>query len=186
MDGPKFPNEVELGYKFLNGDNEALGELYKIYYQPLILIAYKHLVDTEISKDVVCTVFEKLLQLQKNKREKITLHIQKGIYPYLVSMVKNKCLDHFKSTKLHDKIKTDIAASNSTQSPNLALVQFESENVNYILSHLSAREKQIMSLHLLAFKNEEIAKELIISYTTVRNTLHNAKSRLKRIWHLCM
>ena len=65
MDSPKFPNEVELGYKFLNGDNEALGELYKLYYQPLILIAYKHLVDTEISKDVVCTVFEKLLQLQK-------------------------------------------------------------------------------------------------------------------------
>lgn len=186
MDSAEFPNEVELGYKYLSGDNEALGELYKMYYQPLILIAYKHLVDSEISKDVVCTVFEKLLQLQKSKREKITLHIQKGIYPYLVSMVKNKCLDHFKSTKLHYKINSELVTSNSTQSPNIALVKFESDNVNYILGHLSIREKQIMALNLLAYKNEEIAKELNISYNTVRNTLHNAKSRLKRIWHLCM
>jgi RNA polymerase sigma factor (sigma-70 family) len=184
MDSPKLPNEVELGYKYLDGDNEALGELYKIYYQPLVLIAYKYLVDTDSSKDIVCSVFEKLLLLQGSKREQIVLHPQKGIYPYLVSMVKNKCLDHFKSTKLHDKINTDIAAYNSTQNPNLALVQFESDNVNYILGHLSAREKQIMALHLLAYKNEEIAKELILSYTTVRNTLHNGKSRLKRIWHL--
>ncbi len=179
-------NEYALSHNYLNGDNEALGELYKIYYQSLVLIAYKYTVDNENSKDVVCHVFEKLLQLKKCKREQIVLHPQKGIYPYLVSVVKNKCLDNLKSTVLHDKINTQIATTNSIQNKNSALVQFEYDNVSHILNYLPTREREIMNLHLLAYKNEEISQELNISYNTVRNTLHNAKQRIKTIWHIFM
>jgi DNA-directed RNA polymerase specialized sigma24 family protein len=41
-------------------------------------------------------------------------------------------------------------------------------------------------LHLQGFKNEEIANQLNISYNTVRNTLHSAKQRVKKLWQLFM
>lgn len=69
------------------------------------MIAYKYTTDTERSRDVVGAVFEKLLQLNAQKRQQIILHPQKGIYPFLVTIVKNRCLDGLKTNKLQDEIK---------------------------------------------------------------------------------
>ena len=64
-------NEYEWSCNYLNGNNESLGKLYIHHYQPLVMIAYKYTTDTEKSRDVVGAVFEKLLQLNAQKRQQI-------------------------------------------------------------------------------------------------------------------
>jgi len=179
-------SEYELSCNYLHGNNEALGKLYIYYYQSLVMIAYKYTTDTEKSRDVVGAVFEKLLQLQIQIRQQIILHPQKGLYPFLVTIVKNKCLDGLKTNKLQDEIKKQLVHLIVFNSTNAASIRFELEAIKQLLNNLPAREKEMIELHLQGYKNEEIAVQLNISYNTVRNTLHNAKQRIKKLWQVFM
>ena len=120
------------------------------------------------------------------KRQEIILHPEKGLYPFLVTVVKNKCLDSLKSNKLHDEIKKQIVSLIQLNSTNTAFIRFELEAIRHLLNNLPKREKEIIELHLQGYKNEEIAVQLTISYNTVRNTLHSAKQRIKKLWQLFM
>jgi RNA polymerase sigma-70 factor (ECF subfamily) len=150
------------------------------------MVAYKYTTDTEKSRDVVGAVFERLLQLEMQKRQQILLHPQKGIYPFLVTIIKNKCLDNIKTNKLQDEIKLQLGKLISFNSKNAAYIRFELEAIKHLLNNLPNREREMIELHLQGYKNEEIAVQLNISYNTVRNTLHNAKQRIKKLWQLFM
>ena len=156
------------------------------HYQSLVMIAYKYTTDTEKSRDVVGAVFEKLLQLQKHQRQQIILHPQKGLYPFLVTVVKNKCLDGLKTNKLQDEIKKHLGNLLIFNSTNAAFIRFELEAIKHLLNNLPKREREMIELHLQGYKNDEIAIQLNISYNTVRNTLHTAKQRIKKLWQLFM
>jgi RNA polymerase sigma-70 factor (ECF subfamily) len=179
-------NEYEWSCDYLNGNDDALGKLYAHYYQSLVMIAYKYTTDTEKSRDIVGAVFEKLLQLNAQKRQQIILHPQKGLYPFLVTVVKNKCLDGIKTNKLQEEIKKHLVTLVLPNSTNAAFIRFELEAIKQLLNNLPNREREMIELHLQGYKNEEIAAQLNISYNTVRNTLHNAKQRIKKLWQLFM
>jgi RNA polymerase sigma factor (sigma-70 family) len=179
-------NEYEWSCNYLNGNDDSLGKLYIHHYQSLVMIAYKYTTDTEKSKDVVGSVFEKLLSLNAQKRQQIILHPQKGLYPFLVTVVKNKCLDGIKTNKVQDEIKKRLGNLLIFNSTNAAFIRFELEAIKQLLNNLPAREKEMIELHLQGYKNEEIAAQLNISYNTVRNTLRNAKQRIKKLWQVFM
>jgi RNA polymerase sigma-70 factor (ECF subfamily) len=179
-------NEYDLGLNYMNGSDESLGELYSMYYSSLIMIAYKYTQNTEKSKDLVGFVFEKLLCFNHSKRETIFLHPTKGLYPLLISIIKNKALDDLKQHKVREEIKKQIVSSTNVISTNSIFSRFEEDAIKQLLYNLPNREKEILQLHLQGFKNEEIANQLQISYNTVRNTLHSAKQRVKKLWQLFM
>lgn len=178
--------EYDLAFSFINGDDEALGELYTLYYSSLIMVVYKYIQNTEKSKDIVGLVFEKLLHLSPSKRQTLFLHPEKGLYPLLLSIIKNKSLDEIRQSKRHQEIEKQIESTNSQISTNAIFVRFEDEAIKQLIEYLSSREKEILQLHLQGFKNDEIAMQLNISYNTVRNTLHSAKQRVKKLWQLFM
>jgi len=178
--------EYDLAFSFINGDDEALGELYTLYYSSLIMVVYKYIQNTEKSKDIVGLVFEKLLHLSPSKRQTLFLHPAKGLYPLLLSIIKNKSLDEIRQSKRHQEIEKQIESTNSQISTNAIFVRFEDEAIKQLIEYLSSREKEILQLHLQGFKNDEIAMQLNISYNTVRNTLHSAKQRVKKLWQLFM
>ena len=178
--------EYDLAFSFINGDDEALGELYTLYYSSLIMVVYKYIQNTEKSKDIVGLVFEKLLHLTPSKRQTLFLHPAKGLYPLLLSIIKNKSLDEIRQSKRHQEIEKQIESTNSQISTNAIFVRFEDEAIKQLIEYLSSREKEILQLHLQGFKNDEIAMQLNISYNTVRNTLHSAKQRVKKLWQLFM
>jgi RNA polymerase sigma-70 factor (ECF subfamily) len=178
--------EYDLAFSFINGDDEALGELYTLYYSSLIMVVYKYIQNTEKSKDIVGLVFEKLLHLTPSKRQTLFLHPEKGLYPLLLSIIKNKSLDEIRQSKRHQEIEKQIESTNSQISTNAIFVRFEDEAIKQLIEYLSSREKEILQLHLQGFKNDEIARQLNISYNTVRNTLHSAKQRVKKLWQLFM
>jgi len=104
----------------------------------------------------------------------------------LLSIIKNKSLDEIKQNKLHQEIKKQIESITSYISTNAIFVRFEEDAIKQLIDYLSNREKEILQLHLQGFKNDEIAMQLNISYNTVRNTLHSAKQRVKKLWQLFM
>ena len=61
MSNKNILSEYNLAFNFINGNDEALGELYTLYYSSLMMVAYKYTQNTEKSKDIVGLVFEKLL-----------------------------------------------------------------------------------------------------------------------------
>ena len=90
------------------------------------------------------------------------------------------------SNDLQDEIKKQLGHLIAFNSTNAAFIRFELEAIKQLLNNLPAREKEMIELHLQGYKNEEIAVQLNISYNTVRNTLHNAKQRIKKLWQLFM
>jgi RNA polymerase sigma factor (sigma-70 family) len=175
-----------LAKNYKEGDNESLGILYKYYYATLIMVAYKYTNDSEKSKDIIASVFEKLLLLKLDKRSEITLNQEKGIYPLLYTIVKNKCLDDLKSTRIQTEIKKQIGNIFNLHSANIAYNRFEQDAIVTLLNNLPKRENEILELHLKGYKNEEIANNLNLSYNTVRNTLHSAKQRVRKLWTIFM
>ncbi len=179
-------NEYDLAKDYLQGKDQALGKLYALYYSSLVMIAYKYTQNTEKSKDIISSVFEKLLSLDAQNRNMVFLHPTKGLYPFLVSIIKNKGLDDTKQIKLHQEINKQIEALMQSTSTNAIFNRFEEEAIKQLLCNLPKREEEILTLHLQGFKNDEIANKLQISYNTVRNTLNSAKQRVKKIWQLFM
>jgi RNA polymerase sigma-70 factor (ECF subfamily) len=179
-------DEYNLGMNYIKGDDESLGELYKMYYSSVIMIAYKYTQNTEKSKDLIGFVFEKLLTFNHSKRETIFLHPTKGLYPLLISIIKNKALDDIKQHIVREEIKKQMVSLTDVISTNSIFSRFEEDAIQQLLYNLPNREKEILQLHLQGFKNEEIANQLQISYNTVRNTLHSAKQRVKKLWQLFM
>ena len=177
-------DDYDLGLNYINGHDESLGELYKHYYSSLIMIAYKYTQNTEKSKDLIGYVFEKLLCIETKKRSTIFLHPAKGLYPLLISIIKNKALDDIKQHKVRQEIKKQIVSLTNLISTNSIFSRFEEDAIQQLLYNLPKREQEILQLHLQGFKNEEIANQLNISYNTVRNTLHSAKQRVKKLWQL--
>jgi RNA polymerase sigma factor (sigma-70 family) len=186
MNTKKNINEYDLAMNYIDGDDKSLGELYTLYYSSLIMIAYKYSQNTEKSKDLIGFVFEKLLTFNHSKRETIFLHPTKGLYPLLISIIKNKALDDIKQHKVREEIKKQVVPLTDAISTNSIFNRFEEDAIKQLLYNLPKREQEILQLHLQGFKNEEIANQLNISYNTVRNTLHSAKQRVKKLWQLFM
>jgi RNA polymerase sigma factor (sigma-70 family) len=186
MNTKKNINEYDLGLNYISGHDESLGELYTYYYSSLIMITYKYTQNTEKGKDIVGFVFEKLLGINHSKRQTIFLHPTKGLYPLLISIIKNKALDDLKQHKVREEIKKQVVSLTNAISTNSIFNRFEEDAIKQLLYNLPKREQEILELHLQGFKNEEIANQLNISYNTVRNTLHSAKKRVKKLWQLFM
>jgi RNA polymerase sigma factor (sigma-70 family) len=178
-------DEIHFSEKYIQGDNESLGVLYKFYYSKLVLLAFKYLSDKDKSRDVVGSVFETLLVLSTKKRNELLLHKQKGLYPLLVVIVKNKCLDALKQQKTRLKI-INFIGINAVISTNNIASRYSMEAFDLLLDNLPKREKEILKLHLSGYKHEEIAEREKISYNTVRNTVHAAKQKVKVIWNIFM
>ena len=64
--------------------------------------------------------------------------------------------------------------------------KFQFEAFQMLLLELSSREREILELHLQGLKNDDISDQLGLSSLTVRNTLHNAKKRVRKLWNIFM
>ena len=76
--------------------------LFRQHYSAMHRLAYMLLHDDDDSKDVVHDVFAKLLVEQTELREATVL-------PYLLSCVRNQCLNMMRNRNLHDQLQQYLA-----------------------------------------------------------------------------
>ena len=169
-----------------NIGNNTFGKLYLDHYDELLFIAY-HLVGNEQeAEDVVASLFAKLMS---NAGESHDLYFEESNYEilgYLKISVRNACFDILRSRKRKASILFKIGTSIQFWKKPEVYWKFQKDAFEMMMTELSEREKQIFELHLDGFKNFEIAEKLNLSELTVRNTLHNAKKRIRKMWNTFM
>ncbi len=167
-------------------NNQRYTRLFNAHFDDLLFTAYNYLKNTQDAEDVVSGVFEKLLQITDDPESddlKISEIEFKG---FLLISVRNACIDQLRKQKTRSTILSRIGKSFAFWKQPEAYDKFEFEAFALILEQLSNREKEIVQEHLNGQTNKEIAAKMNISELTVRNTLHNARKRIRKIWSIFM
>lgn len=93
-------------------DKEAFKELFERYYAPLCIFASRFVRNTSETEDIVQDVFVKLWENRK------LISCETSFRNYLLTMVKNQCLNHIKRNdkwvSLHDDSALEYTVSNKS------------------------------------------------------------------------
>ena len=172
--------------RYIDGDNEAVAELYSCLKSRLLLSSYYYCRDKDLSQDVVQDVFEKMLLIPIGKRHDYFGSSFDNIEAYLAVIIKNKCFDFKKVKSNREKIIFTIRFKLNGITENNSQERFCKDFLIEMLHNLQPKEQEIIQLHLDGYSNEEIAARLNITYNTVKNNIYEAKKKLKKMWHLFM
>ena len=157
---------------FISGDNDALGKLYNLLFEPLVFVSFYYVKNNEDARDLVSDLFVKLLATSITERKE-KWHDVKIIQAYLSKSVRNKSIDFLRFAKNKNTL-------------NL-LVDKQSEEPTYPLREdyfalLSEKERELFQLHLDGFNNLEIAGKHTINEKTVRNKLSMTRKKIAHFY----
>ena len=167
---------------FCDGDNNALGKLYKQLLPELYLVSFRYLKSSQEAEDVVTDCFEKLLLMPVEKRREKFIENQINVKALMIVIVKNKCLDHIKTTKNRKRIINSIKNLWPSTTPNLSNQKFATENFEALTFCLLDKEQLILKLNMDGFSHQEISVKLNISEKTVSNTLSISRNKIRELW----
>lgn len=169
-----------------NISNNSFSKLYLDHFSELLFIAYNLIGNEQEAEDVVSGLFEKLMANADQNQELFLDESDFEILGYLKISIRNACFDILKARKRRAGILSRIGNSLQFWKKPEIYSKFQKDAFEMMMTELSTREKEIFELHLEGFKNFEIAKSLNLSELTVRNTLHNAKKRIRKMWNTFM
>jgi RNA polymerase sigma factor (sigma-70 family) len=179
--------EQESNLKLVRSDTEnVIGELYMRHFSELLFIAYRLVANEEEAEDVVSGIFEKLITKNSAIWNFQTGESETELIGYLKISVRNACYDILRSRKRKHGILFRLGNTLQFWKTPEIYSKFQKEAFEMMMTELSLREKEIFELHLEGYKNSEIAERLKLSELTVRNTLHNAKKRIRKMWNTFM
>jgi RNA polymerase sigma-70 factor (family 1) len=168
--------------RLAKGDEKAFSLLYDSYYTYLNTVALCYVVNKDAANEVVNDVFVNIW----HKRSTLVF----PIHSYLVQSVKNGCLNYIRSQKSLDRVlgehakmmldfQQDYILSNPTPLQYVESQEIEKEVLKAI-DQLPEKCRHIFEQYLFNGKlPDEIAKDLVISVSTVRVQLKNAMDKLK-------
>lgn len=172
------------------GDNKSYKYLYEKHYVILCGIAYQYVNDTFLAKSIVSDVILHLWEIRDR------LSIDGSLRRYLVTSVRNKCLDYLKSERLQREVSLSSSECEdkiweSDNYPLGKLLENELEQkINAALDNLPIECKRVFFKSRFENKKYEIiSEELGISVSTVKYHMKNAVRLLykelgKYLWFL--
>ncbi len=170
--------QQDLLYKLSQGDADAFEQVFKLYYQPLVVFATKLVNDIDLARDFVQDVIVNFYE----KRAEIEIHT--SLKSHLYQSVRNRCFNHLKREQIlrvhHTSIYTDN--KDSEQLFHDIMEETELENrINQIINTLPKQCQRIFEMSRFNGKsNQEIADELSISKRTVETQISNALKKMRQ------
>jgi RNA polymerase sigma factor (sigma-70 family) len=152
----------------------------------LLFLAYGILDSEAEAEDAVSEVVEKLINLSQSDFFNASFKSEGELFGFVRIALRNKCYDILRRRKRKMSLFQKIGESMPVWARPEAFDTFQKEAIELMLLELSSREKEIFMLNNQGFRNHEIATKLGISELTVRNTLFNAKKRIRTIWNKFM
>lgn len=164
--------------KYVDGDNQALSELYRPLFRKLFFVAFKFTRDDSEASDIVQDLFTYLLQTSLEERKTKWKAIV-NIDAFLCTLVKCKSMDYLKVENNRKKIRarqfgTEVTTNDSSQELN--------EELYHVIQQLPLKEQELIRLHLSGYKNDEIAIMHQQSEKSVRNRLSESRNKLRILW----
>lgn len=153
---------------FINGDNNALGQLYNLLFEPLVFISFYYVKNNEDARDIVTDLFVKLLATSIIERKEKWRDVT-SIQAYLSKSVRNKSIDFLRLAK--NKNTLNLFVDKQSEEPTYPL-----QDDYFAL--LNEKEKELFQLHLDGFNNLEIAGKHTINEKTVRNKLSMTRKKI--------
>jgi RNA polymerase sigma factor (sigma-70 family) len=159
-------------------DNTMVGELYNRYARLVFGVGLKYLKNKEESKDVLFSVFEKLLRDLKK-------YDIKNFKAWLYTYTKNECLMQLRKTKVRtiEKDVFDVQVSGADEEAEEE-IQYDKEALLLSLeSHvegLADEQKQCIKLFYIENKSySEIEAETGLTFNQIKSFIQNGKRNLK-------
>ena len=167
----------ELIIKLKNGEKSSFEELYTKYNKLVYRIAFSILKNKTDSEDVVQIVFAKLYELDKNK-----LPTNKEI-SWLYTVTKNEALAIIKKKRNSIDLESIYEVEDKNNEINSII---DEESYNSLINGLSNKEKEIISLKILASLSfKEIGKLLNEPIGTIKwryyKSIHTLKLALSNL-----
>jgi RNA polymerase sigma factor (sigma-70 family) len=160
---------------FTNGDRDALGMLFRMYYPHLYKYGNKIVADEQVLEDCIQELF---IELWQHKNPTPTLSVK----AYLLKALKYKLLKtlHKKNMLLPDAVAFEISYESF-----IIAKQEDEEKIRKVvqaIDQLSNRQKEI--IYLKFYQNlsyEEVSEIMNINYQVARNLLHQAIKAMRKI-----
>jgi RNA polymerase sigma-70 factor (ECF subfamily) len=171
------------------GDNniqKQFGHLYNQYRQRFVLIAKRYVRDRMVAEDIVADSFVAFW----NSRSKLTS--ETNLPAYILTIVKNNCLNWLRAQQIHFRIQDDIASVQSrlVDASIRSLTAMDPSNlfasdVQNIISEATSRMLELTREIFMLSRNAgmtyaEIAAELGISQRRVTSEMQAALSILRK------
>ena len=168
-------NQIIKGIR--TGNEGAFNQLFAEYYKVLSVFANKYVLDLETAKEIVQDFFVHLFE----SRHKLT--ITSSLESYLFSSVRNRCLNHLRHQKIHEKhidvIKHTLETSVDLES-KMRATELENQIYQIVLGMPAQCQNIFRMSRVEGKKNGEIANELGISIRTVETQISKALKILRK------
>ena len=167
-------NEInKLFEEFKNGNKDVLEEIYNKCQKVIYGIAFGILKNKDDAEDIVQTVFIKLHTLDNSKLP------ERNIHSWLYTLTKNEALQFLRKQKNN----IDLDSIYELEAPNNEINQLIAEETyNKLISKLSSKEKEIVSLKIISNLSFEQISQLLGEKTgTIKWKYYKAIYNLKLI-----
>jgi len=179
-------HEPQPALRLVEKAENTIALFYTKHFAELLLGAYALLGNEVEAEDVVSDFMEKLLTLAERDDFLANFKSDAEMLGFVRISIRNACYDILRKRKNRGSILRQLNSGLQFWKRPEAFDLFQNEAIELMLLELSEREKEIFALHRQGFKQHEIAEKLQLSELTVRNTLYNARVRIRRIWNKFM
>jgi len=172
-----YMNEQELLHSVSEGNQQAFALLFGTYKNKVFSFAHHYTHSSSLSEEITQEVFMKLWI----KRE--TLPGIDNIEAWIITITKNLCFNHLKRKAMELRINNMLSAIPLAEDNVDDYISYKDQlnNLHQALNQLSPQQRTIYSLNRdKGLKNDEIARQLNLTTSTVKNHLVLA---LKKIRH---
>lgn len=176
-----WPNESQLWNDFKSGSKQALSHIYNNYFNVLYNYGCKIKKDRDLIEDCIQDLF---FELWKNKEnfsatDSIKFYLLKALRIKIFKELKKQS-KHFDENRLSDNFNFNLESSYETQLINEQLSIERKEQLSYVLSKLSKRQKEAIFLKYFEDLNsEEIASIMSMNQQSVHNLIYRTMIVLK-------
>lgn len=173
---------TRLTQQFIKGEDRAFDEIYQLLSPRLKVTAYRFCRNNETAMDVVQDVFAKLAAMDIRSRIEHFGGEHANIEGWLMVSVKHRAMDIIKIETNRRKKGQDVLYTVEDQTNSLSEEHITHERFSQMCEKLQPRQREVMTLHIQGFRNEEIAERLDLTYNTVKNIIYEARLKLKELW----
>lgn len=180
--------DQDLWRKIIDGDKDALGKLFDVYSNELLVYGYRISKNKALISDAVQDVFVDLWSYRTNLAEQVRVKF------YLYRSLRRAVMKQMSQQQISYSDISDVESFTDFEpSPESEWLSRESEKdtnsrILNSFNFLSQREREIISLKYYSdLKIREIAAMLNLKEQTVANTLQNALTKLrKHLVYICI
>ncbi|MGL5683748.1 MAG: RNA polymerase sigma-70 factor [Marinifilaceae bacterium] len=149
--------------------------MFKQHFKQLCFYGMTYLNDIEVAKDIVHDVFAEVWT------RRVTLDFKQPLYPYLLRLTRNRCINHLEHIKVRDKyVEVELIFGSEMHEHSYTEHDEMIQRVMARIDKLPAKSREVVNLYFLERKKyKEIAEELGISVNTVKTHMTTGMRTLR-------